>query len=47
LTRRDVGETVRATLAWTKERGLDRKLNAGLTRERETELLAEWEKNRG
>ncbi|HXM17364.1 MAG TPA: NAD-dependent epimerase/dehydratase family protein [Candidatus Tumulicola sp.] len=47
LRRRDVGETVRATLAWTKERGLDRKLNAGLTRERETELLAEWGKNRG
>jgi 2'-hydroxyisoflavone reductase len=46
LMRRDVGETVRATLAWTKERGPDRKLNAGLTREREAELLAEWKKQR-
>ncbi len=46
LARRAIRDTVSATLAWTKERGLDRMLNAGLTRAREAELLDEWEKER-
>lgn len=42
LTHRPLAETVAATLAWTKERGLERPLRAGLAREREAELLRAW-----
>lgn len=42
LTYRPLEETVRATLEYTRQRGLDRELKAGLTRERETELLRRW-----
>jgi 2'-hydroxyisoflavone reductase len=46
LTFRPVAETVRDTLIWDVERwgatGAPQKLNAGLPREREAELLAAW-----
>ncbi|MBV8170690.1 MAG: epimerase, partial [Candidatus Eremiobacteraeota bacterium] len=42
LRLRPLDETVRATLAWTKDVGLARQLRAGLTRERESELLRAW-----
>ena len=42
LTYRPIDETVRATLAWTREAGLDRPLKAGLSREREAQLLAAY-----
>jgi 2'-hydroxyisoflavone reductase len=46
LTFRPLPETARATLAWFKSQSQDRqsKLHAGLTRERETEVLAAWKK---
>lgn len=43
LTFRPLHDTVVTTLAWTKQSGLGRPLRAGLTRERETDLLAAWE----
>ena len=42
LTYRPLSDTVRDTLAWTRIQGLDRPLKAGLTREREAQLLAEF-----
>ena len=46
LTFRPVAETARDTLAWFKSQPQDRqsKLRAGLTAERETEVLAAWHK---
>ena len=46
LTFRMLVETARDTLAWFKSQPLDRqsKLRAGLTPERETEVLAAWHK---
>jgi 2'-hydroxyisoflavone reductase len=48
LTFRPLAETARDTLAWFKSRPQDRqsKLRAGLTPERETEVLATWKKQR-
>ena len=42
LTYRPLDDTVRATLDFTRAKGLDRPLKSGLTRERETELLRRW-----
>ncbi len=42
LTYRPLADTVRATLEWTRGRGLDRQLRAGLAPEREADLLARW-----
>jgi 2'-hydroxyisoflavone reductase len=42
LSYRPLAETVRATLDWTKRQGLERTLRAGLSRARESELLAQW-----
>jgi 2'-hydroxyisoflavone reductase len=39
---RPLPDTVGATLAWTRDVGLERALHAGLSREREVELLAAW-----
>jgi 2'-hydroxyisoflavone reductase len=39
---RPLPETVRATLEWDSMRSDDRAWRAGLTREREAELLAAW-----
>jgi 2'-hydroxyisoflavone reductase len=49
LTFRSLGETARQTLAWFKSLPQDRqsKLRAGLTPEREAEVLAAWHKARG
>jgi 2'-hydroxyisoflavone reductase len=49
LTFRSLGETARQTLAWFKSLPQNRqsKLRAGLTSERETEVLAAWHKARG
>lgn len=49
LTFRSLGETARQTLAWFKSLPQDRqsKPRAGLTREREAEVLAAWHKARG
>jgi 2'-hydroxyisoflavone reductase len=46
LTFRPLAETARDTLAWFKSQPQDRqsKLHAGLTRKRETEVLAAWKK---
>ena len=46
LTFRPLAETARDTLAWFKSQSQDRqsKLKAGLTAERETEVLAAWHK---
>jgi 2'-hydroxyisoflavone reductase len=46
LTFRPLAETARDTLAWFKSQAADRqaKLKAGLTPEREKEVLAEWHK---
>jgi 2'-hydroxyisoflavone reductase len=41
LTFRPLAETVRATLEWDRTRPADHTWKAGLTREREAELLAE------
>ena len=42
LRYRPLDETVRATLDYTRAKGLDRALKSGLTRERESELLRRW-----
>ena len=49
LTFRPLAETARDTLAWFKSLPQDRqsKLHAGLTPERETEVLATWKKQKG
>src|SRR5881296_3682827 len=49
LTFRPLAETARDTLAWFKSLPQDRqsKLRAGLTREREAEVLAAWKKRKG
>jgi 2'-hydroxyisoflavone reductase len=49
LTFRSVADTARDTLAWFKSLPQDRqsKLRAGLTPEREEEVLAAWKKQRG
>lgn len=49
LAFRSLGETARQTLAWFKSLPQDRqsKLRAGLTPEREAEVLATWHKARG
>ena len=49
LTFRPLGETARDTLAWFKSLPQDRqsKLRAGLTPEREAEVLAQWRKQLG
>jgi 2'-hydroxyisoflavone reductase len=49
LTFRPLGDTARDTLAWFKSQSQDRqsKLKAGLTPERETEVLAQWRKQQG
>jgi 2'-hydroxyisoflavone reductase len=49
LTFRPLGETARDTLAWFKSQPQDRqsKLRAGLTPEREAEVLAQWRKQLG
>ena len=46
LTFRPLGETARDTLAWFKTLPADRqaKMKAGLTPEREKEVLAAWHK---
>lgn len=44
LTFRPVADTIRATLDWFATEPADRKLRAGLTAEREQELLAAWAK---
>jgi 2'-hydroxyisoflavone reductase len=46
LTFRPMGDTARDTLAWFKSQPADRqaKLRAGITPEKETEVLAEWKK---
>ena len=43
---RPIEETVRATLQWASTRPADYKWRAGLTAEREAELLALWEKRK-
>jgi 2'-hydroxyisoflavone reductase len=43
LSYRPIAETVAATLDWTRGVGLDRVLKAGLTREREAQLLASFQ----
>ena len=42
LTFRPLADTVRATLAWDASLPPDRVMRAGITRERESELLAKW-----
>jgi 2'-hydroxyisoflavone reductase len=42
LTFRPLEETIRDTLAWARTRPLDHAWRAGLTREREAELLQHW-----
>ena len=42
LTYRPLDETVRATLDYTRAKGLDRALKSGLTRDREADLLRKW-----
>ena len=42
LTYRPLDDTVRATMDYTRAKGLDRELKSGLTREREAELLRRW-----
>lgn len=48
LTFRPLGDTARDTLAWFKSQSPERqsKLKAGLTPEREAEVLAAWKKNK-
>ena len=45
LRLRPVLDTVAAALAWERECGLDRSRRAGLTPEREAELLERWEED--
>jgi len=45
LKYRPLDQTVRATLDYTRSRGLDRDLKAGLTRERESDLLRRWHRS--
>lgn len=47
LTTRSIDETVRDTLAWWREQPSERtaKMRAGITREREQELIALWRKS--
>jgi 2'-hydroxyisoflavone reductase len=49
LTFRPLAETARDTLTWFKSQPQDRqsKLHAGLTPEREAEVLAQWRKQLG
>jgi 2'-hydroxyisoflavone reductase len=47
LTFRPLAETVRATLDWLAERPADKPWRAGITRERETELLQAWQQANG
>jgi len=49
LTFRPLAETARDTLAWFKSLPHDRqsKMHAGLTNEREAEVLAAWKKQKG
>jgi 2'-hydroxyisoflavone reductase len=49
LTFRPLGDTARDTLAWFKSLPQDRqaKMHAGLTAERETEVLQSWKKQKG
>ena len=42
LAYRPMSETVRDTLEWSRGLGIDRPLKAGLTRDRESALLAQW-----
>jgi 2'-hydroxyisoflavone reductase len=42
LTYRPIAETVADTLSWAATRSSDHQWRAGLTPERESELLAEW-----
>jgi len=42
LRYRPLDETVKAVLEYTREKGLGRALKAGLSREREAELLRRW-----
>jgi len=42
LTYRPIAQTVAATLEWTRRAGLDRTLKAGLTAQREAQLLARF-----
>jgi 2'-hydroxyisoflavone reductase len=48
LTFRSLDETARDTLAWFKSRPKDRQahMKAGITPERETEVLAAWKKQK-
>jgi 2'-hydroxyisoflavone reductase len=46
LSYRTIADTTAATLEWTRGAGLDRKLKAGLTRERESQLLTEFRERR-
>jgi len=43
LTFRPLAESVRSTLAWENELGLDRERRAGLGTQRERDLIARWE----
>jgi 2'-hydroxyisoflavone reductase len=47
LTFRSLTDTVRATLAWAQTRPRDHVWRAGLSRERETEMLAAWKQAAG
>ena len=47
LTFRPLAETVRDTLAWASTRPADREWQAGLSPQREAELIAAWEMRRG
>ena len=40
---RPVEETIQATLAWAGERPLDHEWRAGMSKEREIELLSAWD----
>jgi 2'-hydroxyisoflavone reductase len=44
---RPLAETIRDTLAWDATQPANRELRAGLTREREAELLASWHTAQG